>query len=220
VGTPPDWKSFDDPKAFLLTDEFASTIKALPAAEKAAAVERVNGSLQSNDVEIRRRAALTLYALGDKGGVPTLMADLATATGHDQNNVAVALRIIKDERAVPAWTKALKDKTPDIRGLAALALGELKVAKAYDDIVALTTDKEGLIPKEPKQGLNCFPNCPAFSACHALAALGDERAVPVLIEVLKDNDLRETARQALESLTKQKFGTDSEKWAEWWKNKR
>jgi hypothetical protein len=38
--------------------------------------------------------------------------------------------------------------------------------------------------------------------------------------VLKDTDLRESARQALEALTKQKLGTDPEKWTAWWKGKR
>lgn len=214
-----DWKTFDDPQAVLLTDDFAKSIHGLPAAEKAVAIKRLQESLKSKEVEIRRRAAVTLASLGDKSGVPTMIDDLSTATGNDRDNIVVALRVLKDERAVPALRKALKDKSPYVRGIAVSALGELKVAKAYDEIVALTNDKEGLKTAEGGGRLNCIRDCPAFSACYALGALGDERAVPVLIGLLADADLQGPARQALEILTKQKFGNDPDKWRAWWRSK-
>lgn len=213
-----DWRTFDDPNAIFFTAAFAKSIDGKSPPEKAAAIQRLQGSLKSKEVEIRRRAALTLAALGDKSGVPTMIDDLATATGRDRDNVAVALRILKDERAIPALRKALKDKSPQVRGVAVAALGELKAANAYDDIVALTKDKEGLIV-DKSAGLNCIRNCPAFSACYALGTLGNERAVPILIESLADGDLMGPARQALEVLTKQKLGNDPEKWKAWWKTK-
>src|SRR5436190_820767 len=103
--------------------------------------------------------------------------------------------------------------------MAAAALGELKVAKAYDEIVALTKGKEGLDVGKVDGRLNCFPLCAACSACYALGALGDQRAVPGLIELLADTDLQGSARQALEVLTKQQLGNDPEKWKAWWKSK-
>ena len=116
--TTADWKTFDDPTAVLLTDTFAKSVNALPVAEKATAIKRLLGSLKSKEVEIRRRAALTLSALGDRSGVPTMIDDLSTATGKDRDNVVVALRIHKDERAVPALRTALTDKSPHVRGVA------------------------------------------------------------------------------------------------------
>ncbi len=89
-----DWKAFDDPSALLLTDGFAKSINGLPTVEKAAAIKRLQGSLRSKEVEVRRRAALTLGALGDRSGVPTMIDDLSTATGGDRDNVVVALRIL------------------------------------------------------------------------------------------------------------------------------
>ncbi len=115
--------------------------------------------------------------------------------------------------------KALEDKSPYVRGIAVAALGELKAAKAYDEIIALTKDKEGLDAGKGNGRLNCIRDCPAFSACYALGALGDERAVPVLIGLLEDADLQEPARQALEVLTKQKLGNDPNKWKAWQRNK-
>ena len=41
----------------------------------------------------------------------------------------------------------------------------------------------------------------------------------MLIELLNDKDLQGSAVQALEVLTKQKFGNDPEKWKAWWKDK-
>jgi HEAT repeat protein len=204
----------------VLTDAFAESVNGLPDADKAAAMQRLKGSLKSGQVETRRRAALTLAALGDRSGVPTMIEDLSAATGRDRENVAIALRILKDERAVPALRAALKDKSPHVRGFAVSALGDLKSAQAYDEIVALTKDKEGLKGGKGDGGLNCIPYCPAFSACYALADLGDERAVPVLIGLLDDADLRGTARKALEVLTRQKLGDDPEQWKAWWKSKR
>lgn len=215
-----DWKTFDDPTSFLRTEAFASAIKELPPTEKAAAIKRLQESLKSKEVEVRRRAALTLADLGDKSGTPTMIEDLSTATGHDRNNVAVALRILKDERAIPTLRKGLKDKSPYVRGIAAAALGEMKAVKAYDELVTLTKDKEDVDAGKKIEGkLNCIRDCPAYSACYALGALGDERAVPILIELLADADCQGPARQALEVLTKQKLGNDRELWKKWWKDK-
>lgn len=213
-----DWQAFDDPKAFVLTDPLAKSIGALAAPDKAAAIGRLHESLKSQDAEIRRRAALTLGHLGDKSGVPTMIEGLTKATGRDRDNLVVALRILKDDRAIPALREALKDKSPYVRGIALAALGEVKATKAYDDIVALTNDKEENGGGKNAGTLNCFRSYPADMACYALGALGDKRAVPVLIERLADKDLQESARQALEALTNQKLGIDPEKWKAWWKD--
>ncbi len=112
---------------------------------------------------------------------------------------------------------ALKDESAYVRGIAVAALGELKATEAYDEIVALTKDKRDKADSEKAGKLDCIEIPPAFSACYALGALGDERAVPVLVEVLTDKELQSCAQQALENLTKQKFGHDPDKWKAWWK---
>ncbi len=209
-----DWDVFNDPAAFCVTDPVAKQIAAMPEAAKAAALGRLREALKSKEVEVRRRAALTLGKLGDRSGVPVMAADLATAKGRDRNNVAVALRILKDRRAVPALRKALKDPSPYVRGIAAEALGEVGAKEAYADLAALTKDKE---IEGGGKGLNCLCIMPAHSACYALGALGDRKAVPLLIPLLGDKDLAESARQALEALTGRKLGTDAAKWKRWWR---
>lgn len=212
--SPLDWSAFNDSKGVLLTDRFAETIKDLPNEQQSAAVKRLQLLLKSPEVEIRRRAALTLGNLQDNSGVPTMIADFATAKGHDRDNVAVALRVLKDPRAIPVLRDALKDKSPYIRNIALAALGELKATTAYDDIVAHLSDlgDEGA----QRDKLDCMTITPATSACYALGALGDRRAIPLLIDVLENGKSKSAARQALELLTNEKFGADAVRWREWW----
>lgn len=210
-----DWKAFYDQQKVLLSNVFAKSIGGLPRPEKAAAIKRLHDALGFKHVEIRRRAALTLGYLGDKSGVPAMIDDLSKATGRDRDNVVVALRVLKDRRAIPALRKALRDPSPYVRGIAVAALGELKATKAYAEIVALTKDK-GRTNTRPGT-LDCLRITPAEMACYALGALGEQRAVPVLIERLADKDLQEQVRQALEALTGQKLGNNPEKWRLWWK---
>jgi hypothetical protein len=212
-----DWKAFDDPKTVLITERFAKSVVELPTPQKTAAIRRLQESLKSNEVEIRRRAALTLNSLGDKSGVPTMIEDFSKATGDDRNNLVVALRILKDGRAIPALRTALKDKSPYVRCIAVESLGELKATKAYNEIVGLTKDRGDNRGGKNAASLNCLHLRPAASACYALGALGDQRAVPVLIELLTDKELQYPAMKSLQVLTKQKFGNDPEMWKAWWK---
>lgn len=203
------WDSLLDPKKVFLTDPFAKSIADLPESQRAEAIRRLDETLKSGEIEVRRRAALTLGALGDKRGVPVMIADMPKATGHDRDNVVVALRVLRDRRAIPILREALNDKSPYVRSIALAALGEMKASEAYAEIVAHTRDKE--------QEGGCIRWLPAQSACYSLGALSDPRAIPVLIELLRDEDLKEPAVQALEVLTKQKLGDDTSKWMEWWK---
>lgn len=215
-----DWASFDNPDTVLLTAGFAKSITDLPPGEKAKAIADLKSRLESKVFEVRRRAALTLDELGDKSGVPTMIADMASAAGRDKDNVVVALRILKDDRAIPVLRQALTDRSPYVRGIAVSALGELKAVEAYTEIVGLTGDL-GDPPGGKKPGtLDCIPFHPGNSACYALGALGEKKAVPVLIARLNDKDFRQAAKLALESLTGEKFGTDAAKWNEWWKEQR
>ena len=211
------WRLTDDPRSAVNSVDHLALITAfVPPSERDAAIELSKEQLKSDKFETRRRAALMLAAVGDNSGVPVMIADLATATGTDRHNVVVALRILKDERAIPALRKALDDKDAHVRGIAVAALGELKAKEAYDQIVALTADKP--LAPGPVGNLQCIRMPPAAMACYALGALGDKRAVPLMIGHLTDPDLKSQARQALEALTGQKFGDDPAAWQKWWAN--
>jgi HEAT repeat protein len=212
-----DWAAFDNPETVLLTDAFAKSITDLPADEQDAATKELKDRLEAKLFETRRRAALTLDKLGDKSGVPTMIVDMTTAVGTDKQNVVVALRILKDERAIPALRKALIDRSPYVRGIAVSALGELKAVEAYDEIVTLTGDVGDPPAAKAPGTLDCIPFYPGNSACYALGELGEKKAVPVLIARLNDKNFRQAAKLALEELTGEKFGDDAAKWNVWWK---
>jgi hypothetical protein len=132
------------------------------------------------------------------------------------------LRKIKDRRAIPALIKAVDDKSPHIRCIAIEALGEMKADEANDVIARHLNDKEKV------QGTDIIM-LPARSACFALGEIRKRKAAPLLIEALEDEELKETAAQALEKIRQkysQSFGlsrevsgfdTDVKKWTDWWK---
>lgn len=210
-----DWKKFQDPDAILLTEAFAKPIAELPKTEKDAAVRQLQELLSSPSVEIQRRAALTLLRLGDKSGTPTMIKAFSSSAGRDRDNVVVAIRILKDKRAVPVLRQALKDESPYVRGIAVAALGELHAVEAFDAIVLLTQDKKR---KRNAEELDCTQLPPAHLACYALGTLGDKRAIPELIRLLDDKELRSSARRALVELTGQDLGDDVKSWQTWWKS--
>ena len=163
-------------------------------------------------IEVRRRAALVLGDLGDKSGVEVMIKDLTTPELRQRQNVAVALLILNDWRAIPTWRQALKDRSPYIRGRALAALGNLKAGVAFVDIVAHIQDR------------GCEQNCMALpvgcTACDVLVTLGNRRAVPYLIRALNDKGVSsfvaQAAAHALGALTNQPFGYDYAKWKAWW----
>ena len=168
--------------------------------------------LASSDFDTRRRAALALHKSGDNTGVPAIIEAMGTLTNQtDRNNAIVALRITRDTRSIPALIKATSDPAPYVRIVALAALGELVATNAYTVIVSHVTDLERLD--------GCILQCPGDSACYALGALGDKRALPVLIQALDLPETQGEACLALEKLTGQRFRYDVGKWKAWWKER-
>ena len=81
--------------------------------------------------------------------------------------------------------------------------------EAFDKIAARLKDKQ--LPPNTD-----IPMYPAGSACDALGALGDRRAVPLLVAALDDPDLAGSAAHALAALTKTGEGWDAGRWKAWW----
>ncbi len=207
---------FDDPNEVLITSQFVKMLEDLPPDQIEEAKSRLRTRLQSEIPEIRRRAALTLHALGDVSGIPVIVMirDMREVTKQqDRDNIVVALRVMKDSRAIPVLTESADDLSPYIRSIAMAALGELKAATAYKTILKHLHDYES-------EENSCIPMYPASLACYALGALGDKRAISHLIEALEHKETQSAACQALGKLTGQEFHYDVEKWKEWWEKEK
>lgn len=103
----------------------------------------------------------------------------------------------------------LKDADLNVRMGAAEALGKTKDRRAFEPLVASLKDRDE----------DRFVRAVAAGA---LGKLKDVRAVELLISALRDEDspVRFNAAWALEEITGQNFGQNSERWQEWWeKNK-
>lgn len=206
-----EYRRFNDPKEVVINSHFTRLLQTLSGRQKKIATTRLHGSLGSDSPEIRGRAALALHSLGDNAGVPVMIRDLSTVSSpNDRGNIAVALRVMKDSRAIEALMKATDDSSPYVRGIALEALGELKARDAYGIMVNHLTDFE-------THG-GCLRMCPAQSACYALGALGKKEALPHLIKALEHKETQGAACQALGELTGKKFNYDVQKWKEWWKH--
>ena len=95
------------------------------------------------------------------------------------------------EKADEPLIRLLRHKEDFTRGMAAVALGELKVDHAFNQIVKLLkSDKSGYVRR---------------SAAYALGVLGNKEAIPYLKQALNDPDglVRNNAKGALEILEKQ-----------------
>ena len=205
-----EFTRFNDPHEILITSQFEKMLRELPPKQIEEVKLRLRTKLKSDTLEIRRRAALVLDSLGDAAGVPVMIKDMQTVIEQrDRDNIVVALRVMKDRRAIPILTKSVDDTSPYIRGIALAALGEMKAVEAYQTILNHLHDYE-------TKGDSCIPMYPASSACYALGALGDKRAIPHLMEALNHKETQAAACQALDRLTGEKFHYDVVKWKKWW----
>lgn len=127
--------------------------------------------------EIPFPLTMTLAADADISGEHRLdalmkrgLSDLATAV---QEMVRIA------EGRESEWISALASAEPDIQILGARLLGVNKVKGAIDPLAALLTD--------PREAV-------AEAAADALKRIGDERAVPLLIQSIRRGDIRSEVR--------------------------
>jgi len=178
--------------------------------------DAISNLLESDDAEVRRRAAVTLNRYGDGRGVPVMGRDvLSLPDDNARGTAAVALRVSKDRRAIPYLAKAIDDPDPYVRSIALEALGELGAVAHIDSIAGHLDDRE--------MSGDCLKRCPAESACYALGVLGSLQAAPRLIEALRrpreswiDNAIASRSIQALQRIAGDSMiGDDPDAWEQW-----
>ncbi len=164
----------------------------VPEAAHAMDVAGLTAALEDEDPQVRARAAKSLGELEDPAAVEPLAAAL-----KDKN---------KDPGSVDPLIDALTDKSSEVRKWSAMALGEIGDKRAAQPLVAALKDKD--------RGVRT-------KAAEALGKTGNATAIKPLIDVLGDDcsdcrQVRESAFEALKSLTGKGFSQDPELWKKWW----
>jgi aminopeptidase N len=144
---------------------------------------------------VRRTAASALGELGGAAASKQLLEALSSAKEPwIRGSIVLALENFKDDAAVVArlQTVAREDSSYRARGAALRAIGRIKSAGAYETLVAAVNadSPDGFLRN---------------AALSGLGALGDDKAVPLLLEWAgpgKDMDSREAAIGSLARLQK------------------
>ncbi|MEM4390105.1 MAG: HEAT repeat domain-containing protein [Candidatus Micrarchaeia archaeon] len=139
------------------------------------AVEAFLAELKNKDPWIRHNAVEALGRLGLKHdvvreAVPELIEALADPLLRA--DVARALGMIGDERAVPALIECLNDGNREVRGNATEALGYIRDRRSVPALIEKLSDENARV---------------RFSAALSLGRIGDARALPALRKALLED---------------------------------
>ena len=147
--------------------------------------------LQSTSVAKRRMAAMQLGRMRNPASVQELMKVLEKDPDFGvRAQAAESLGNLRDRKATPALIKALGDKNRNVRASVIVAFGYLRDRSAVEPLINYYKTEDDL-------GLR-------ISALNVLGVLGDARALPLMIQTLKDKNarIRTIAAQALGRLRK------------------
>jgi HEAT repeat protein len=204
----------------------------------AKAVRQIRKSLSVLSPAGQVLALAALKLIDHKSSTNTLIV-LAKKSPIMIRTVAISSLSNRSGKAVDAALRnLLRDKNPTYRALAAEALGKNKrnrdLKRACRALVKSTTDAiievrikalESLGMLTCAQGIQSLINAlgsrkkrERLTALFALRFLGDKRAVPAIIEVLRDEDdmVVGDAAKTLKRLTGETYGADYGLWKAWW----
>jgi HEAT repeat protein len=166
-------------------------------------VRRARGRALRDAFE-RSLGAVLLRDAGSWGSLVDAYRSVATDLRHP---IARALAETGDERALSALAGFLR-RAPE---LDALVLHELSGMVAEHGLEA-----DELVLASVRGSLTGRPDV-AVQAAGALGALGDEEALPELVELLRHGDanVRAAAGRALQTITGLRLGCDARAWSTW-----
>ncbi len=170
-------KETEDPVIF-------ATISALEELHDPQAVEPLCALLASPSRSrwSRQQAATALGRIGDSRALQPLLTALAREREPRMSEaLAEALGDLGDLKAIPALLQELKRGNAAVQANAATALGRLRATEAVDALIELAVKRQNK------------------NALAALGAIGDQRALPVLLNAFKSTNpaLRSVAAAAL-----------------------
>ncbi len=156
--------------------------------------------LKSSDEKIRSAAVEALRAIG-KQAADALRKAAGSKDPLQRWGAVAALGETGDPKAVPILLRALRDEDENVRAIAAASLGKLRYRRAAPQLVRALADKSERVQAHAEWALENIGKAavPALlkgaqrpatrlRAFRVLGRLKDERAVPVLIDGLKDRN--------------------------------
>jgi thioredoxin len=167
--------------------------------------EALRAALSDADAGVRWSAARALGEIGDTGAKELLAKAVREDTDPEvRYHAAYALAGMGGESAFAFFREQVKSDKVDDRSRAVRALGKYAASKHMAELTGALKDTESRV---------------RYAAVIQLDRSRRKEAVPGLMAALKDGDrnVRKRARSALERLTGQELGSDTEKWQEWWK---
>jgi ribulose 1,5-bisphosphate synthetase/thiazole synthase len=212
-----------------------------------ASIPRLRPLLASDDVAVRTDAALVLGMLGDRAAATELFRILETRNGRTYafklegcswraslpayQSSAILLGRLQERRAVPELIESIDDPrtcSPYLASFVIVALGRIGDEAAADAIRPYLrllehrplTERSEITKMGRDNETNSFEMLygTPMHAARALAQLGDQSGVLVLVELL-DSDLslvRDHAERLLREITGQRCGVNRKAWRRWW----
>jgi HEAT repeat protein len=178
--------------------------KALGRMTSAESLEAMLAGLQTGNARAKRAAVLGFSHITRPypAAIPSI-AKMMSGDDEARRAVIKALENQKDPAGADALMKALKDKVPGLRVMAAHALGELKAKKAAGPLIELLRARDWSLRK---------------AAAEALARIRVKESIePLLQRFEKDKGLMtEVLYKALVAITGQDFRYNAENWRRWW----
>ncbi|MBI2932959.1 MAG: HEAT repeat domain-containing protein [Planctomycetes bacterium] len=162
------------------------------------------------DKTVRLKATSALVALVRKLNAEasvtiTLQAVAGEAPEPQRDQVPLILAQLGVQEAVPLLLDYLRSEDADLRFNAVNALGDLAASDACESFRAMLE-----VEREPRV---------KAQICSTLAKLKDTASVPMLIELMADDQdaaVRLASHRALQQLTRQAFGPEYDQWKKWW----
>jgi HEAT repeat protein len=184
--------------------------------------------LTHSSPEIRHRAAIALYRLGEGVAKPVLLQALQDTDVYVRLAAAEHLGPMGEEEAIPALTKALDDEALLVQRAAAHGLGGLGAVKAAPRLLDILRDETAWpeLRKVAATSLATIGYEPAYphfrtlltspevdvriGAASALATLGEKACVPAFLSILREGSphQRKQAHLCLRQFTSQSFEFD------------